>query len=295
MAYTKAEARRHRRVKTTLVLVTLVTVLTGGIYLAVNQVNSSEVLIRERCTAVVGGDTHELGLEQAENASLIAGVAVARGLPARAASIALATAVQESGLRNLDYGDQAGPDSRGLFQQRPSQGWGTDDQVQDPLYAAGAFYDALVKVPGYESLPITEAAQAVQRSALPDAYADHEAAGRAFASALTGNSPASLNCVLRGADQTGDPAAAQAAAERVFGPLGTAVTDEGGLSFEATGTRGWATAQWAVANAKVLHIESVAFGGLQWTRAGRGWDAAETATGTLVIRLAGDPTAPPAA
>ncbi|MHA7275112.1 hypothetical protein ACX80O_01090 [Arthrobacter sp. Hz1] len=294
MAYRKAEARKRRRVKTTLVLVILSTVLSGGIYLAVNQVGSSEVLIRERCTAVVGNDTYELGLEQAENASLIAAVAVTRGLPARAASIALATAVQESGLRNLDYGDQAGPDSRGLFQQRPSQGWGTDDQVQDPLYAAGAFYDALVKVPAYQSLPITEAAQAVQRSALPDAYADHEAEGRAFASALTGNSPASLNCVLRGADQTGDPASVQSAAERVFGPLEAPVVDAGILSLEVTGTRGWAAAQWAVANAKALHIEAVAFGGLQWTRADHGWDAAETATGQLVIRLAGDPTAPPA-
>lgn len=295
MAYTKAEARKRRRVKTTLVLVPLLAVLSGGIYLAVTQVTSSEVLIRERCTAVVGDATYELGLEQAANASLIVAVAVARGLPARAASIALATAVQESGLRNLDYGDQAGPDSRGLFQQRPSQGWGTNEQVQDPLYAAGAFYDALVKVPGYELLPITEAAQAVQRSALPDAYADHEAEGRAFASALTGNSPASLNCVLRNAEQPGDPVAVQAAAEQVFGPLGGPVADAGRLSFEIAGSRGWAAAQWAVANAKALHIESVAFGGLQWTRAGRGWDAAETATGQLVIQLAGDATAPASA
>ena len=286
MAYTKAEARRRRRVKTTLVLVVLLAVLSGGIYLAVNQVNTSEVLVRERCTAVVGDDTYELGLEQAENASLIAAVAVTRGLPARAASIALATAVQESGLRNLDYGDQAGPDSRGLFQQRPSQGWGTDAEVQDPLYAAGAFYDALVLVPGYEALPITEAAQAVQRSALPDAYADHEAEGRAFASALTGNSPASLNCVLRGTDQVGDPAAVQAAAEQVFGPLETSLNDDGALSFAASGTQGWATAQWAVANAKALHIEAVSYGGLQWTRSTHGWEAAETTTGLIVVKLA---------
>ncbi len=286
MAYTKAEARRRRRVKTTLVLVVLLAVLSGGIYLAVSQVNTSEVLVRERCTAVVGDDTYELGLEQAENASLIAAVAVTRGLPARAASIALATAVQESGLRNLDYGDQAGPDSRGLFQQRPSQGWGTDAEVQDPLYAAGAFYDALVLVPGYEALPITEAAQAVQRSALPDAYADHEAEGRAFASALTGNSPASLNCVLRGTDQVGDPAAVQAAAEQVFGPLETSLNDDGALSFAASGTQGWATAQWAVANAKALHIEAVSYGGLQWTRSTHGWEAAETTTGLIVVELA---------
>lgn len=110
-------------------------------------------------------------------------------MPARAASIAVATAIQESGLRNLDYGDDAGPDSRGLFQQRPSQGWGSQEQVMDPVYAANAFYDALEKVPNYADLPVTVAAQTVQRSAFPDAYADHEDEAKAFASALTGHSP----------------------------------------------------------------------------------------------------------
>ena len=76
--------------------------------------------------------------------------------------IALATAQQESRLRNLDYGDR---DSLGLFQQRPSQGWGTEAQVQDPVYAAGKFYDGLVKVPDWETGRLTEIAQAVQRSA----------------------------------------------------------------------------------------------------------------------------------
>ena len=75
----------------------------------------------------------ELATDQAANASLITAVAVQRGLPPRAASIALATAMQESKLRNIDHGDQAGPDSRGLFQQRPSQGWGTEEQVMDPV------------------------------------------------------------------------------------------------------------------------------------------------------------------
>ena len=109
------------------------------------------------------------------------------GLPARAASIALATAYQESKLRNLDDGDR---DSLGLFQQRPSQGWGTEKQMLDPDYATNAFYDALAKVDGYREMEITEAAQAVQRSGLPEAYADHEEDARALASALTGNSPA---------------------------------------------------------------------------------------------------------
>ena len=75
----------------------------------------------------------------------------------------------------------------------------------DPVYATNAFYDALVKVDGYETMEITEAAQAVQRSAFPEAYADHEPEGRAFASALTGYSPAALTCRLRGADAGGRP------------------------------------------------------------------------------------------
>ncbi len=110
--------------------------------------------------------------EQAGNAATIAAVGWERGLPDRAVVIALATAQQESGLRNIDYGDR---DSLGLFQQRPSQGWGTEAQVQDPDYAAGIFYDRLVAVPGWDSGRLTEVAQAVQRSGFPEAYQKHEA------------------------------------------------------------------------------------------------------------------------
>ena len=116
-----------------------------------------------------------------------------RGLPARAATIALATALQESKLRNLDYGDR---DSLGLFQQRPCQGWGTEEQILDPVYATNRFYDALVKIDGYQDMPITEVAQEVQRSAFPEAYAEHEQEGRLLASRLTGHSPAGLSCRL---------------------------------------------------------------------------------------------------
>src|SRR5688572_29560537 len=123
------------------------------------------------CTATVDGHTVSLDPEQAQHAGLITAIAVSRGLPARAASIALATAYQESDLRNLDGGDR---DSLGLFQQRPSQGWGEPEEILDPTYATHAFYDALVRIDGYEAMEITVAAQAVQRSAFPDAYADHE-------------------------------------------------------------------------------------------------------------------------
>src|SRR5688500_9188211 len=124
------------------------------------------------CTVTVDGHSVSLGPEEAQHAGLITAIAVARGLPARAASIALATAYQESGLRNLEGGDR---DSLGLFQQRPSQGWGSRKQILDPVYATAAFYDALQRVDGYQSMRITEAAQEVQRSGFPEAYADHEA------------------------------------------------------------------------------------------------------------------------
>lgn len=285
MPPTTQHLRRRRKLRAAGVLTLLTAVVGGGAYLAVTQLNSSEVLVRERCSAVVGTDTYELRPEQAANASTIAGVAVTRGLPPRAASIALATAVQESGLRNLDYGDQAGPDSRGLFQQRPSQGWGSEEQVQDPVYAAGAFYDALLEVPAYQTLPITEAAQLVQRSAYPDAYADHEPEGRAFASALTGQSPASLNCVLRQPEQSGDAAAVAERFAAVFPGISTGTTDQG-LVATASGSQGWAAAQFAVANAKELGITSVSHAGLQWNRDDGGWTTAETQTGEVLITLA---------
>ncbi len=267
-------------------LTALTAVVVGGTVLAVHQLDGSEVLVRERCSATVGADTFELTPPQAANAALIAGVAVGRGLPARAATIAIATALQESRLENIDYGDDAGPDSRGLFQQRPSQGWGSEEQIMMPVYAAGAFYDALVRVPAYEALPITEAAQTVQRSAYPDAYADHEPESRAFASALTGNSPAALECTLREPTAAGEALAVSTAAEEVFGPLG-GVVEGNRLTLELEGTAGWAAAQWAVAHASALSITSVAYSGLEWVRADGGWTATTTAPGALTVTVAG--------
>ena len=137
----------------------------------------------EGCTALVEGHHVALDTEQAENAALIAAIGVHRDLPARAVSIALATAYQESKMINVEHGDR---DSLGLFQQRPSQGWGTEAQILDPVHATNAFYDALVKIDGYESMRITEAAQKVQRSAYPEAYEDHAEDGRALFTVAVG-------------------------------------------------------------------------------------------------------------
>ncbi len=119
--------------------------------------------------------------EQVPNAKVIVAAGTAMGIPARGQVVALATALQESGLRNLPYGDR---DSVGLFQQRPSQGWGTVQQILDPSYAATKFYAALRGVPGWESMTVAQAAQAVQRSGFPDAYAKWEPLATALQQAL---------------------------------------------------------------------------------------------------------------
>jgi hypothetical protein len=105
--------------------------------------------------------------EQVKNAQAIAQAAAERHLPPQAVTVALATALQESGLKNINYGDR---DSVGLFQQRPSAGWGSADQIMNPHYAAGKFLDHLAQVPGWQDMKVTDAAQTVQRSGFPEAY-----------------------------------------------------------------------------------------------------------------------------
>jgi len=129
-------------------------------------------------------DTGQIG-----NAQIIYNIGASLQLPQRAAVIAIATAMQESGLRNLSHGDA---DSLGLFQQRPSQGWGTPAQLMNPVYAATAFYSRLVQVPGWQNLPLAVAAQAVQHSADPGAYARWEPLATALARTFSGAATACL-------------------------------------------------------------------------------------------------------
>ncbi|WP_031008865.1 C40 family peptidase [Streptomyces sp. NRRL F-5727] len=123
----------------------------------------------------------ELPDEQIPHARTIVATGIDLGVPERGQVVALATAIQESRLRNLSYGDR---DSLGLFQQRPSQGWGTPAQIRDPAYASKKFYEGLLKVSGWQQMTITQAAQAVQRSGFPDAYAQWEPLARALQQAL---------------------------------------------------------------------------------------------------------------
>ncbi|MDX6302889.1 MAG: hypothetical protein QOF53_4103 [Nocardioidaceae bacterium] len=258
----------------------------------------------EGCQARVGGAVVDLSTEQAENATTISSVAVRRGLPARAASIALATAFQESKLRNLAHGDR---DSVGLFQQRPSQGWGTAAQIRDPYYATNKFYDALQKVAGYQQMRITEAAQRVQRSGFPEAYAAHETDARALASALTGYSGAAFSCVVHTATDlpvqrpgrdglTARAETVRRALVRAFGPLSLGGFAPGGVStghikgsahYEGRAVdvfvrpisaphrrTGWAVASYLLAHAARLHIDHVIFDKRIWSagpRSESGW------------------------
>ncbi|WP_344405464.1 heavy metal transporter [Streptomyces longisporus] len=241
-----------------------------------------------------GGTSYDFTPEQAVNAATIAAVGTGRGMPERAVTIAIATSLQESGLRNIEHGDR---DSLGLFQQRPSQGWGTRKQILDPTYAAGMFYRHLAKVPDYAHLPLTVAAQRVQRSGYPEAYAKHEPDAALLSAALTGNSPATLTCAgLPATTQAAGPDAVRAALVRDFGrdalqPAAaelSAVSTPAPSPAESSGTsartvtlpvtagkspakgrsvrqRGWQLAHWAVANSSALHIERVSYGGREWT------------------------------
>jgi hypothetical protein len=232
----------------------------------------------EGCSAELAAQRVELTTEQGENAALIAAIGVSRGLPARAVSIALATAYQESKIRNLTHGDR---DSLGLFQQRPSQGWGTTAQVRDPYYAINKFYDALEKIDDYKSMRITEAAQKVQRSGYPEAYEDHAADARALASVLTGYSPGGhFTCVVNEPTKRGSARRVMRQVKRAYGDIDIARTGSRqdlavSLNSGEAGERlGWSVAQFVVAYGARLRPEEVAYAQMRW-RAGRdseeGW------------------------
>ncbi|MGW9193213.1 hypothetical protein [Micromonospora chersina] len=117
----------------------------------------------------------DLNDEQTANAKAIIAATKKAGLPERAAVISIATSLQESKLENLGHlGDANDHDSLGLFQQRPSSGWGTPEQITNPEYSTLAFLKGLKQVDGWQDMPLTEAAQTVQVSAYPDAYAQWE-------------------------------------------------------------------------------------------------------------------------
>jgi hypothetical protein len=217
--------------------------------------------------------TFSLSGEQADNAATIAAIGIQQGMPDHAVTIALATALQESGLHNLPVGDR---DSAGLFQQRPSQGWGTRAQVLDPVYASTAFYQLLRAQPGWSELSVTEAAQLVQRSAAPAAYAQWEPRARAAAAALTGESPGALTCRALTISPSSADLVSTAVAE-----LGTAT-----LSGAHAVARGWSISSWLVAHASRVGVDRVTFDGRTWTMDSGSWAQTGPADGVLSLHRA---------
>ena len=256
---------------------------------------------RERCVAAAHGDSVELDLEQAQNAATIAAAAARRNLPSRALVVGLATAIQESKLLNLYGGDH---DSAGLFQQRPSQGWGSQEQVTNPAYASGRFFDSLVQIDGWQTLAITEAAQAVQRSAFPDAYQDHAQDARVLASTFSGSSGAALSCTVRAQQVAAETETASGltpraqrlrrSMESAFGTLSLGGFAPGGVTranpsahndgraidvffrpYQDRDQRrhGWRLAHWLVAHADSLDVSILIYRDHIWSarRSPEGW------------------------
>ncbi len=215
--------------------------------------------------------------EQMDNAATIAGIGRKLGAPDRAVTIALATAIQESGLANLQSGDR---DSVGLFQQRPSQGWGDEAQLTNTVTASTKFYDALLATPGWASMDVTQAAQRVQRSGFPEAYADHEPEARTLALAFLGQAPGALTCTHLDLSAPPRETVAHLATEE----LGTAR-----LSGRQTPEAGWSIASWLVGHATRLGLDRVTFDGRTWTATSGTWTSTGPADGTLALHRVGTP------
>ncbi|HEX6467599.1 MAG TPA: hypothetical protein VF069_00780 [Streptosporangiaceae bacterium] len=219
--------------------------------------------------------------DQAGNAATIAVVAAGERLPERALVIAYATAMQESHIRNLEGGDR---DSVGLFQQRPSQGWGARERLMDPVYAAHRFFTALAKVKGYRRLAVAEAAQRVQRSADGSAYAQHVTTAQTLAAAYTGRRPTAVICWFPpGHQATRRRAAALGELRRAFGPDAPPMHD--GTVAVAASREGWLVASWAVSHARTYGLTDIRYAGRRWKSANgyAGWTKDRTAPNDKVI------------
>ena len=174
------------------VILVVVALIAVGAYAAYQAYGRyvQRLLTVPGCQAGTGANAIGLDFGETADAADIAGVAARDRLPREALTVAYSTAWQESKLENLDYGDR---DSVGIFQQRPSEGWGTTAELEDPAYAAGAFFKALVKIPGYAKLPVDVAAQDVQRSADGSAYEQYAQSGAALAVDMT-TAPHAITC-----------------------------------------------------------------------------------------------------
>jgi hypothetical protein len=239
------------------------------------------------CQAGTGNTVIPLATSQAGIAATIAGIAARHRLPQRALTIALAAALQESQLQNLDYGDR---DSVGVFQQRPSQGWGTTAELEDPVYATTKFFAALVKVRGYTTMRVDKAVQDVQHSADGSAYQQWVGIATLLAGDFTGTSPAGVSCWYTPAGRA-DLTGALKQLTQTFGPAGKnavlvgVTTDRSAKKNKERTTavvhvqRGgaWTVASWLVAHAQQYGISQIRYAGYVWNAANgsMGWQQAK--------------------
>jgi hypothetical protein len=273
----RPRAPRRRRPARWIAGILVVALIVGGVYAVAAYVTRSLAPPTD-CVASIDTSRFTLSQEQAANATTIAAIGHQMGLPNHAVTIALAAALQESNLRNLSYGDR---DSLGLFQQRPSQGWGTPAQLTTPSYAASAFYKELVKVHGWQTMAVTDAAQAVQRSASGQAYAKWEDEARNLAIALTGERPAAFACHYKLESHPSGPAPSYAGA--LQSELG--VSD---IAHPASDAESWAIAAWLIAHGDQYRISSVATQGQEWTPSSPHWHSSSKApdSNAVVVKQA---------
>lgn len=279
--------RRRARLAVTAAALVFLGVLGWLASLGWNAIFNRPAKVTTMCQVVGPVEVYSMDPEQLLNASAIADVAMQRNLPARALIVALATAQQESKLRNLDYGDA---DSVGLFQQRPTQGWGTKEQILVPTYAAGKFFDALLKVPNWQNLSVTQAAYEVQHNAYPDAYKDWEPRATALTGALTGTTTGQLTCRLAQPVTTGSVTAVTTGLQTDLAinhpsvvPLDskrttitlTGLSGVGSGDDTAAKHRTATVAAWAIAHAATDGITSVVIGDQEWRPDRNGWHTAD--------------------
>jgi hypothetical protein len=232
------------------------------------------------CAADGDSQVH-LDSEQMGNAATVAAVGIRRNLPEQAIVVAIAAALQESKLRNLDdLGHRNDHDSLGLFQQRPSQGWGSPEQILDPRYATERFYSALVRVKGWERMRVTEAAQRVQRSAYPEAYQKWADEALVLTLALTGQQGGAIACDTAPGTAKAGAAAATAAVQRLKQDFGAKApnitTKQHTILVPAKDAKtGWQLAHWMVANANRTGVTKVSYDNQQWSAERGSWEFAE--------------------
>jgi hypothetical protein len=258
-----------------------------AVYLVANR--AKPFLTGSGCQAGTGKTSVTLDPDQAAIAATIAGVAHRRAMPARAVVVAYAAALQESHLHNLSYGDR---DSVGVFQQRPSEGWGPAAKLKNPVYATGKFFGALATVPDYLHTPVYKAAQAVQRSADGYAYIQYQPEAAVLAADFTGHSAHAVWCwSAAAAPVKANLTAARRALAGTFGPVRSrrAATPGDAPAMVVHASRpalGWAVATWLVTHAASYGIHDVRYAGYQWQESSgsSGWTLDKGQAGPDVVR-----------